>query len=91
MDRIDLHIEVPAVAFQELSSKTEGRSSRSMREQVLKARAVQRQRFGADSCQLNGRMTSRQLRQFCTLDAECHNLLKSAMDQLGLVPAYRSK
>jgi magnesium chelatase family protein len=84
LDRIDLHIEVPAVAFQELTSKAEGRTSAAMREQVLKARARQRERFGADSYQLNGRMTSRQLRQFCPLDSECHNLLKSAMDQLGL-------
>ncbi len=84
LDRIDLHIEVPGVAFQELSSKAEGRSSPAMREQVLRARAIQRERFGAGSHQLNGRMTSRQLRRHCPLDTECHNLLKSAMDQLGL-------
>jgi magnesium chelatase family protein len=84
LDRIDLHLEVPAVAFQELSSKADGRGSAAMREQVLRARALQRERFGPNSYQLNGRMTSRQLRQFCPLDAECHNLLRSAMDQLGL-------
>ena len=49
LDRIDLHIEVPAVPFQELSASADGTSSAAMREQVSKARAVQRDRFGADN------------------------------------------
>ena len=49
LDRIDLHIEVPAVPFQELSATADGTSSEIMREQVSKARLVQRQRFGADN------------------------------------------
>jgi magnesium chelatase family protein len=55
-----------------------------MREQVARARAAQRQRFGADSHRLNSRMTTRQLRKFCTLDAEGRQLLQTAMDELGL-------
>src|SRR3989454_321863 len=47
LDRIDLHIEVPAVPFQELAAPTEGTTSAQMREQVLRARAIQRLRFGA--------------------------------------------
>lgn len=84
LDRIDLHIEVPAVPFQELAARTEGTSSAVMREQVSRARGVQRRRFGADSNRLNSRMTSRQLRRFCPLDDESKQLLKSAMDELGL-------
>lgn len=84
LDRIDLHIEVPAVPFQELSTGTDGTSSAAMREQVNRARAAQRQRFGEGSYRLNSRMTSRQLRKFCPLDEECRNLLKTAMDELGL-------
>ena len=84
LDRIDLHLEVPAVAFQELSATADGTSSAVMREQVAKARQVQRQRFGADGHRLNSRMTTRQLRKFCTLDAEGRALLQTAMDELGL-------
>ncbi|MFN4260346.1 MAG: YifB family Mg chelatase-like AAA ATPase [Gemmataceae bacterium] len=84
LDRIDMHIEVPAVPYQELAAKQEGTSSQTMREQVLRARAVQAKRFGGDGHRLNSRMTSRQLRKYCLLDAECHNLLQTAMDELGL-------
>jgi magnesium chelatase family protein len=84
LDRIDLHIEVPAVPFQELSASADGTSSAVMREQVQKARAAQRQRFGADSHTLNSRMTTRQLRRHCALDEEGKGLLKQAMEELGL-------
>jgi len=84
LDRIDLHIEVPAVPFQELSASADGTSSAQMREQVNKARAVQRQRFGADSHRLNAQMSSRQLRKYCALDEAGRALLKQAMDDLGL-------
>jgi magnesium chelatase family protein len=84
LDRIDLHIEVPAVPFQELSASADGTSSAAMREQVAKARAAQRQRFGADSIILNSRMSTRQLRKHCVLDTEGKDLLKGAMEELGL-------
>jgi magnesium chelatase family protein len=72
------------VPFQELSASADGTSSAAMREQVTRARAAQRQRFGAESHRLNGRMTSRQLRKYCPLDDEGRGLLKQAMDELGL-------
>jgi magnesium chelatase family protein len=84
LDRIDLHIEVPAVPFQELAANADGTSSAHMREQVSRARAAQRRRLGADSHRLNGAMTSRQLRRHCVLDREGQALLKSAMEDLGL-------
>jgi magnesium chelatase family protein len=84
LDRIDLHIEVPAVPFQELSAAADGTTSESMRRQVTQARAIQRERFGPSSQRLNSRMTSRQLRRHCVLDEEGKNLLRSAMDSLGL-------
>jgi len=84
LDRIDLHIEVPAVPFQELAAVADGTPSAVMREQVSKARAAQRLRFGPDSNRLNGRMTSRQLRKHCVLDKEGQGLLKQAMEELGL-------
>jgi magnesium chelatase family protein len=84
LDRIDLHIEVPAVPFEELSAKADGTGSAAMREQVGRARAVQRQRFGEDNVTLNSRMSTRQLRRHCDLGAEGRELLRQAMDSLGL-------
>jgi magnesium chelatase family protein len=84
LDRIDMHIEVPAVPFQELSAHADGTSSAVMREQVHRARQLQRKRFGPTTHRTNSRMTSRQLRKFCVLDAEGRNLLKTAMEELGL-------
>jgi magnesium chelatase family protein len=84
LDRIDLHIEVPGVPFQELAASADGTPSSRMRDQVLAARRRQQERFGKDSNRLNGRMTSRQLRKHCALDDEGRNLLKTAMEDLGL-------
>jgi magnesium chelatase family protein len=84
LDRIDLHIEVPAVPYQELSAAADGTDSAAMRRQVDAARAVQRERFGDDGSLLNSRMNSRQLRRYCNLDAEGRSLLQAAMDELGL-------
>ncbi len=83
LDRIDLHIEVPSVAFGDLAGKTEGTSSLSMREQVVKARGHQFERFGNGEM-LNGRMTPRLSRKHCVLDAESLSLMKEAMESLGL-------
>jgi magnesium chelatase family protein len=84
LDRIDLHIEVPSVPFQELAASADGAPSTAMRAQVQRAREAQLQRFGPDSQRLNCRMTSRQLRRYCPLDNECRGLLKSALEELGL-------
>lgn len=84
LDRIDLHIEVPAVPYQELAASADGTSSALMRQQVHRARDIQRQRFGADSRRLNSRMNSKQLRKYCVLDAEARKLLEQAMEDLGL-------
>ncbi len=84
LDRIDLHVEVPAVPYQELANKQPGLSSTAMREQVLQARQVQHERFGGHTYRLNGRMGSRGVRHYCQLDAECQALLKTAVESLGL-------
>ena len=68
LDRIDLHLEIPAVPFQELSAEADGTSSATMREQVIRVRAVQRERFGEQETTLNSRMNTRQMRKHCVLD-----------------------
>ena len=84
LDRIDIHIEVPAVAFRELSSSTPGTTSTQMREQVVIAREMQNKRFAGTKSRQNGRMAHRQIRGHCQLDAEGNNLLKATMTELGL-------
>jgi magnesium chelatase family protein len=84
LDRIDLHLEVPAVPYEELSKPTDGTSTASMRDQVDRARAVQAERFRGRSVRLNGRMTPRQVREHCRLDADAQGMLATAMNELGL-------
>jgi magnesium chelatase family protein len=84
LDRIDIHIEVPAVPFRELSVGEPGTSSQQMRGQVKLARHAQAARFDGTATRHNAHMSHRQTRQYCRLDDECRNLLKAAMTELGL-------
>lgn len=85
LDRIDLHVEVTPVAFSELSEKPMGESSAVIRERVMKARAKQAQRFDQDKrIHANAQMSSKVLKEVCIINEESKNLLKRAMDRLGL-------
>ena len=84
LDRIDIHIEVPSVAFKELSGGSSGTSSAEMRAQVADSRRLQTARFQGGKIRHNAHMAHRQVRQFCKLDDECQNLLKAAMSEMGL-------
>ncbi len=84
IDRIDIHIDVPAVAFSELRSRRDGTPSSTMREEVMVARRRQRQRFGEESTLTNSRMSGKQLRRYCDLGKEAENVLRHALTELGL-------
>ena len=85
IDRIDIHIEVPAVGFRDLrAAGGDGLTSEQMRQQVLRARAAQRERFGQDDTTSNASMVSKQVRRYCGLDASGESLLSQAMTELGL-------
>jgi len=84
LDRIDLHVEVPAVAFAQLSEAPPGPSSQELRAMVMHARARQAARFKDNGTLVNGRMTPRMIRKFCILKPEAASLLKGAMEELGL-------
>jgi len=84
LDRIDIHIEVPAVPYSELSNQRPGTSSDVMREAVTVARGRQESRFAGTSTRQNAHMTSRLVHTCCQLDDACRNLLKTAMSELGL-------
>jgi len=84
LDRIDLHVEVPAVKYQELSSKREGESSKVIRERVIRARKIQHNRFENSRSFKNADMSSQEIHKYCSLDTASQELLKIAMSRLGL-------
>lgn len=85
LDRIDIHIEVPAVKYKDLTSVHKGESSDAIRDRVIGARAIQQERF-KDYKHIfnNADMGSREVRHFCHLDDAGAGLLKTAMTRLGL-------
>ena len=85
LDRIDIHIEVPAVPFSELAEKSSGESSAIIRKRVQNARAIQLERFrDREKMFANNQMEAKELKTICPLDEESSTLLKTAMDKLGL-------
>jgi len=86
MDRIDIHIDVPAVKFNELRGKDVpvGDSSDTVRERVIKARETQLARFSGEGVYSNSAMSPKQIRTFCELDADSEMLLEKAMSRQGL-------
>jgi len=83
LDRIDIHIEVPAVRYQELSSNLPAESSAQIKERVNKARTIQRERFKDEGIFYNAQMSHKQVRKFCVLGKEESELLKMAMTELN--------
>lgn len=81
-DRIDMHIEVPALRYHDITQGPPGESSGIIRERVKKARHRQHHRFG--TCKINSQMSSRELRQHAPLSSECHEILRQAVDGFGM-------
>jgi magnesium chelatase family protein len=84
LDRIDIHIEVPAVPFKELSGSRDGTTSTVMRDHVMSARAIQEARFLNSKTRQNAQMTTREIRQHCQLNDAGMNLLRSSIQEMGL-------
>lgn len=85
LDRMDMHIEVNPVGFDKLSDAPAGTSSATIRARVIKARTIQEQRFkDQETVHYNAQMQSKAIRKYCKLDAASKELLKQAMDRLGL-------
>ena len=80
LDRIDIHIEVPAVKYKEMAGEATGETSERVRQRVAEARAVQRNRLG----HANARLAPKEMKQHCRLDTDCQELLKMAMTELNL-------
>lgn len=85
LDRIDIHIEVPAVKYQQLTRGEPGESTATVRERVQRARDRQLERFGSSNGTLcNAHMSRKQLQAYCALDNETLEMLENAMRTLGL-------
>ncbi|NCD23690.1 MAG: ATP-binding protein, partial [Spartobacteria bacterium] len=88
LDRIDIHVEVPAMEYQELASLQKGESSAAIRERVVASRAVQRERFakskGQHAIHCNANMRAKDVHKHCVLDDAAQGLLKAAMADLHL-------
>jgi len=84
LDRIDIHIEVVPVPFEELSKNVVVESSHTIRERVICCREIQQKRFENSSIYCNAQMTTKMLQKYCVLNGECKTILKTAMEKLGL-------
>ncbi len=84
LDRIDLHIEVPRVPYQEMASKVEAETSAEIRERVQAARKLQEKRFRKSGISCNAHMNRRQVKEFCILTEDAAFLLQEAYQKLAL-------
>jgi len=80
LDRIDIHVDVPAVKYKEMAGEATGEPSEKIRGRVEYARVIQRERFS----HANARMSPKEIKKHCRLDDECQELLKMAMTELNL-------
>ncbi|HHT9105643.1 MAG TPA: YifB family Mg chelatase-like AAA ATPase [Candidatus Wujingus californicus] len=84
LDRIDIHIEVPAVRYSELTKNREVQPSEDIRKKVATARTIQKERFNDNQIKVNAHMSSKQVKKHCVLDNHAETLLHQAMMELGI-------
>ena len=83
LDRIDIHIEIPAVKYKELTDVKDAESSGVIKARVEKARSIQRERFKSEGIFYNAQMNTKLIKKCCILENEAKELLKMAMTELG--------
>ncbi len=84
LDRIDLHIEVPAVPYEDLRAQNAGATSSQMRERVIQARTLQQQRYHGTTCRNNAELNGSLLEKHCALNKEGSDFLRQAVESLAL-------
>ena len=84
MDRIDIHIEVPAVPYKKLSDERAGERSEVVLERVIRARDIQKQRLQAEGVYSNSEMSSKHIKKFCKPEDDAEKLMEAAVGKLGL-------
>ena len=83
LDRIDIHLNVPRLNYEELSGRRKGDTSEVIRGRVNKARKIQEKRYKAGSILFNAHLESKELEKYCVLDKEGEELLKMAILELA--------
>lgn len=84
LDRIDIHIDIPAIKYKELAEAKDAESSAAIKERVEKVRGLQLERFRNERIFFNTQMNTKLIRKYCVLGVEAKELLKMAMHELGL-------
>jgi len=84
LDRIDIHVDMPAVKYRELRENAGGEASDAIRDRVIRARRRQLLRYQGEKIYSNAQMSPRQIRKYCNIPLDCERLLESAMTRLGL-------
>ena len=84
LDRIDIHVDMPAVQYRELRENAGGEASDAIRDRVIRARRRQLLRYQGEKIYSNAQMSPRQIRKYCNIPPDCERLLESAMTRLGL-------
>jgi magnesium chelatase family protein len=84
LDRIDLHVEVPSVKYEQLRAEGESEKSAAVRGRVFRAREIQLKRLSSEGIYSNSQMKPKHLKKFCRLDASSQSILDQAVRQLGL-------
>ncbi len=84
MDRIDIHVDVPAVRYKDLAGEHEAETSADIRERMNRARAIQSERLKRTKIYCNAQMSNRHIKKYCPVDRDSHTLLEAAIDKLGL-------
>lgn len=91
LDRFDIHIQVPTVDFDSLSSDIRSESSKTVRERVNKAREIQLERFKGKEIFSNSQLNQADLENFCQLDSTCKELLRQVFERMGLSARAHSR
>lgn len=84
LDRIDIHIEVAPVEYEQLATKADGEKSADIKKRVNKARKIQQRRFAGTGVSCNASMTSRMTREYCVLSPDAESMLKISFEKLGM-------
>ena len=84
MDRIDIQVDVPHVAYRDLASRRSGEPSAELRKSVVQARQQQIERYAGEGFYTNSRMENRHVEEFCRVESDGQTLLRQAVDALGL-------
>lgn len=84
LDRLDIHVEVPAVEYDELTGKQSGETSAEIKKRVEKARAIQNERYRGTGITCNARLTSALMQKYCRLTPDADKILKTAFESLGM-------